>query len=187
MTTNNPPYVPIQHPQHNFVQNAQVCITYICDVPLLSYIPMQTLGGRDHELWPTEHQPGIDSAGPHPAVNHADALPPTRYTNTMGNEGPPHVFILPVFMSPLLTVAVPKSLGQHRGNQGQYQLDADHPTPGITQYIPIDPGPPPPEHYAPAIPVRVVSSTPLPSLCIYSLSYCTSSCRRYPATAPLVT
>jgi len=117
MTTNNPAsYVPIQHPQHNFVQNAQ------------------TLGGRDHEHWSNEHLPGIDSAGPYPAVNYADALPPTRYTSTMGNEDPPHVAI---------------GLGQ-----SQRQLDADHPTPGITQYIPIDPGPGPPqlEQYAPPIP-----------------------------------
>jgi hypothetical protein len=61
-------------------------------------------------------------------------------------------------MHPLLTVAVPKGLGQHRGNQSQLQLDADHPTPGITQYVP---GPPPLEQYAPAIPVRVVSPTHL--------------------------
>jgi hypothetical protein len=79
MTTNNPPYVPtiIQHPQHNFVQNPQVCITYVCDVPLLSYISIQTLGGRDHELSSNEY-PSIDSASAYPVVNHADALPPTR-------------------------------------------------------------------------------------------------------------
>ena len=99
MTTNNPSYVPIQHrdPQHNSVQNAQVCITYyICDVLLLSYISMQTLGGRDHELQSNEHLPGIDSARPYPAVSHADALPPTRYASTMGNEGPPHVAVVSV-------------------------------------------------------------------------------------------
>jgi hypothetical protein len=103
MTTNNPSYVPIQYPQHNFVQDAQVCITYICDVPLLSaqlyyvtYISMQTLGGRNHELWPNEHLPGIDSAGSYPIVNHADALPPTRYTSTVGNENPPHVGIVSI-------------------------------------------------------------------------------------------
>jgi hypothetical protein len=99
MTTNNPSYVPIQHPQHNFVQNAQVCITYICDVPLLSYISIQTLSGRDHEHWSREHLPGIDSAGPYPAVNHADALPPTRYTNTMGNENPPQAIVSVHFIS----------------------------------------------------------------------------------------
>ena len=54
-------------------------------------------------------------------------------------------------------MAVPKGLGQHQGNQIQRQLDAGHPTPGITQYVP---GPPPLERYAPAIPVRVVSPTP---------------------------
>jgi hypothetical protein len=87
---------------------------------------------------------------------------------------------------PLLTVAVQKGLGQHRGNQGQRQLDADQPTPGIIQYIPTDPGPPPLEQYVPAIPVRVVSN-PAPSLCIYSLSYHTSNCRRCPTIAPPVT
>jgi hypothetical protein len=98
--TNNPSYVPIQHPQHNFVQNPQVCITYICDVLLLSHKSMQTLGGRDHELWSNEH-PGIDSAGPYPAVNHAYALPPTRYTSTVGNGDPLHVAIVSVrFISP---------------------------------------------------------------------------------------
>jgi len=57
---------------------------------------------------------------------------------------------------------VSKDLGQHRGNQRP--LDADNPTPGITQYTPIDPGPPLLEQYAPAIPVRVVSSIPRRSL-----------------------
>ena len=82
-------------------------------------------------------------------------------------------------------MAVPKDLGQHRGNQSQRHLDADHPTPRITQYIPIEAGPP--EQYAPPISVRVVSPTPLPSLCIYSLPYCASSCRRCPTTTPPVT
>jgi hypothetical protein len=96
MTTNNTSYVPIQHTQHNFVQNAQVCVTYLCDVPLLSYISIQTLGGRDHEVWSNEHLPGIDSAGPYPAVNHADALPPTRYASTIWNEDPRHVAMVSV-------------------------------------------------------------------------------------------
>jgi hypothetical protein len=69
-------------------------------------------------------------------------------------------------MTPLLTVAVPKGLGQHQGNQSQRQLDADHPAPGITQYVP---GPAPLERYAPAIPVRVISPTPLPSSCAYTV------------------
>ena len=94
--TNNPSYVPIQHPQHNFMQNAQVCIIHICNVLLISYISMQTVGSHDHEVWSNEHLPGIDSAGPYPAVNHADALPPTRYTSTMGNEDPPHVAMVSV-------------------------------------------------------------------------------------------
>jgi hypothetical protein len=97
MTTNSPSHVPTPHLQHTFVQNAQVCITYICDVPLLSHISMlsaQTLDGRDHELWSNERLPGIDSTGPYqpyPAVNHANALSPTRYTNAMRNEDQPHV------------------------------------------------------------------------------------------------
>jgi hypothetical protein len=63
-------------------------------------------------------------------------------------------------MPPSLTVAVPKGFGQRQGDQRQRQLDVDHPTPGVTQYsIPIYPGPPPLEQYAPAIPVRVVSPT----------------------------
>ena len=61
---------------------------------------MQTLGGREHEFWSNEHLPGIQvdpaSDGPYPAVNHADALPPTRYTSAMGNEDPPHVVIVSV-------------------------------------------------------------------------------------------
>ena len=166
--TNNPSYVPIrvQHPQHIFVQNAQVCITYVCDVPLLSHISLQTLGDRDCDLWSNEHLPGIDSAGSqaYPAVNLADALPPTRYTSAMGNEDPPHVAIVSVqFISlhaPLLTVAVSKGFGQS-------QLDADHLTPGgIIQNIPTDPGSPLLEQYAPALPVRVVSPNPAPFSCI---------------------
>ena len=149
-------------------------------------LSMQTLG--EHELRSNEHLPG-DSVGPYPAVNHAGAFPPTTYTSTMGNEGPPYmaivsIHILLVFMPgpPLLTVTVPKGFGQR-------QLDADHPTPGITQYIPTDPGPPPLEQYAPAVPasVRVFYPTPLPSLCICSLSYCASNYRRCPTTTRLVT
>jgi hypothetical protein len=69
------------------------------DVPLLIYVSMQALGGRDHELWSNEHLPGIGSepAGPYPAVNHADhVLPLTSYTNAMGHEEPPHVAIVSV-------------------------------------------------------------------------------------------
>ena len=86
-------------------------------------------------------------------------------------------------MLPLLTVAVSKGPEQYRGNQHQRQLDADYPTPGITQYIP---GPPPLEQYAPAIPVRVVSPTHSLVRIAYSLSYCASNCRTCPTTTPLV-
>jgi hypothetical protein len=69
--------------------------------PLLSYVSTQTLGGRDHQLWSNEHLPDTDSAGPYPAVNHTDALPPTRYTSTMRNEDPPHVAVVSIhFISP---------------------------------------------------------------------------------------
>jgi hypothetical protein len=68
----------------------------MCDVPPLAYITMQTLGGRDRELWSNEYLPGIGSAGPYPAVNHVDAFPPTRYASTMRNEDPPHVAIVSV-------------------------------------------------------------------------------------------
>ena len=156
---------------------------------------MQTLDGRDHELWSNEHLHGIDSAGSYPPVNHADVPPPTRYTRTVGNEDPPPSLVaivdvhLSVFAPPLLTVALPKGLGQRQGNQGQHQLDADYPTPGVTQYNPIDPGPPLLQQYTPTVPVRVVSPTPLHSLRVYSLSYCrgASNCRRCPTTTPPAT
>ena len=56
-------------------------------------LSMQTLG--EHELRSNEHLPG-DSPGPYPAVNHAGAFPPTTYTSTMGNEGPPHMAIVSI-------------------------------------------------------------------------------------------
>lgn len=55
---------------------------------------MQTLGGPNDEHWSNEYLPGTDSTAPYTAVNHADALPLTRYTGTMGNEGPPHMAIV---------------------------------------------------------------------------------------------
>ena len=146
---------------------------------------MQTLGGCDHELWSNGHLPGIDPAGPqaYPTVNHADALPPTRY---MGNEDSPHVAMVSVHFISLHAPFV-NSVSTRKG-LGQHQPDADHSTLGIIQYIPSDPaGPPPPEGYAPAIPVRVVTPTLLPSLCIYNLSYCASNCRGCPTTTPQVT
>ncbi|KAH9989799.1 hypothetical protein BJV77DRAFT_670965 [Russula vinacea] len=44
----------------------------------------QPLGGLDHP-------PGIDSAGPYPAMNHVNALPPTTYTSSMGYDYPSHL------------------------------------------------------------------------------------------------
>ena len=185
MTTNNPAYVPtIQHPQHHFVRNAQVCITFTCGVPLLSHISMQTLGGRDHEVWSNEHPPGIDSAGPYPAVNYADALPPTSHTSTMGSEKPPHVAIVSVhfihLMSPLLTVAVPRALVNVN----------------LTLIITLPAGLP--NIFQLTLVHLRSSSMPLrflyvfsPQLCslpfIYSPSYCASSHRRCPTTTPPVT
>ena len=88
-------------------------------------------------------------------------------------------------MLSLLTVLVPKGLEQHRGNQSQRQHDADYLTPGITQYY--VPGPPPLEQYAPAIPVRVVSQTPLPCNDAYTIFLTVPNYRRCPTTAPPVT
>ena len=55
-------------------------------------------------------------------------------------------------MAPLLTAISPKVLAQ-QGNQSQLQLDGRR-TPGNTQHVPIAPGPPWLEQYAPAFPVR---------------------------------
>jgi len=82
-------------------------------------------------------------------------------------------------------MALLKGLGQHEGHQGRRQFDAGHHVPGITQSIPIAPGPPPLEQYAPGIPVRGVSP-PAPFL-VHSPSYCASDCRRCQPTGLLVT
>ena len=83
---------------------------------------------------------------------------------------------------------MPKGLEHYRGNPGEGQ-DADRPIPGVTQYIPADPGPPPLEQYATATPVRVrvIIPTLLPSFGTYSISYCASDCRRCSTTTPPVT
>jgi hypothetical protein len=185
MTTSNPSYIPIQYPQHNFVQNAQVCITYISDVPLLSHISIQTLGGRDHEVCSIEHLPGIDSAGSYPAVNHADALPPTRYTNIIGNDDPPHVAIvsvnvhLSVVMPPLLTWLCRRALVNvnltpiiplRAGLFSIFQLTLVHlrSSSMLLRFL-------------------YVLSTPLSSLFTCSLSYCASNYRRCPTITLPVT
>jgi hypothetical protein len=58
MTTNNPSYhdVPtIQHPPHNFVQNAQVWITHIYAMfPLLRYIYINADLGLSRPRTPVE-------------------------------------------------------------------------------------------------------------------------------------
>jgi hypothetical protein len=84
-------------------------------------------------------------------------------------------------MAPLLTVTAisPKVLAQ-RGNQSQLQLDGRR-TPGNTQHVPIAPGPPWLEHYAPAFPVR---PPPLSSHARdYGLAYSASSYTKCPTTA----
>jgi len=92
--SDNPSTVPIQCPQYNSAQTAQVSIVdsdarYSLDYSL-SYISLQPLGGLDHELGSTEHLLGIKSTGPHPAMNHPNALPPARYPGNMWYDDPPH-------------------------------------------------------------------------------------------------
>ena len=71
----------------------------------------------------------------------------------------------------LLTKASLKGPAE-QGNQSQRQIDGRR-TPGITQHIPIGPGPPWHEHYAPAIPVRVIRlSTPFPRVHIQPFLLC---------------
>ena len=59
-------------------------------------------------------------------------------------------------MPPLLMATSPKGPGE-QGNQNQLErrLDSDH-IPGITQHIPITPGPPQVDPYAHVIPVCVL-------------------------------
>ena len=68
------------------MQSAQVSVTDACHClnRSLSYMSIQPLGGLDHP-------PGIDSAGPHPAMNYVNALPPTRYNSSMGYDYPSHL------------------------------------------------------------------------------------------------
>ena len=87
--SDNPSSVDIRCPQYNFAQTAQVSIVgsdacYCLDCSLaLSYISIQPLGGLDHELGST--------TGPYPAINHANMLPPARYSDTMWYDDPPHL------------------------------------------------------------------------------------------------
>ena len=127
------------------MQSAQVSITDArhCLNCSLSYMSIQPLGGLDHP-------PGIDSAGPYPAMNHVNALPPTTYTSSMGYDYPSHLVTVRVrfvycLMSSLLTVASSKG-------------PAVAPGPGC--------GPPQLERYAPTIPVRVLPP-PAPFPCTH--------------------
>jgi hypothetical protein len=86
MTTDNPSSVPVQPSQHNSI-SAHVSVTDARHCPncSLSYIQYhQPLGGLDHP-------PGGDSAGSYPTMNYVSALPPTRYTSSMGYDFPPHL------------------------------------------------------------------------------------------------
>ena len=68
------------------MQSTQVSITDArhCLKCSLSYMSIQPLGGLDHPQ-------GIDSAGPYPAMNHVNALPPTTYTSSIGYDYPSHL------------------------------------------------------------------------------------------------
>ncbi len=66
---------------------------------------MQTLGGLDHELWSNEHLPGIYPASPYSTMNHADALPPTSHTSTVGSDDPPHLTIVSVYLPAFIPLA----------------------------------------------------------------------------------
>ena len=108
--TDNSSSVTVQPSQHGPMQRAQVSVTDSSTISLahprilyLSYyhISMQALGCH---VWSNEHPPGINPAGPYPALNYANALPPTRYTSRMGYDDPPHLVIVSVhlqFKNPL--------------------------------------------------------------------------------------
>jgi len=118
--SDNPSAVPIERPQYNFAQT------------------VQGFGGLDHELGSNEHLLGISSAASYPAasMNHANALPPARYSSAM-----------PVYDEPPYLATGP---GGHQGVESQRQLDG-HPTPGMMQRIPFAPGRPRLEYGAPTI------------------------------------
>ena len=78
---------------------------------------------------------------------------------------------LPIFIPPLLMLALSKGPGGHQEIESQRQLDG-HPTSGMTQRIPFSLGPPRFEYDTPAITVRVLSPHLQAFLapCTYSLS-----------------
>ena len=83
----NPSFVPAQPSQYNSTgtQSAQVSVIVChCLNCSLSYVSIQPLGGLDH-------LPVIGSAGPYPAMNYVNPLPPTRYTSSVGYDNPSHL------------------------------------------------------------------------------------------------
>jgi hypothetical protein len=150
---------------------------------LLSYILIQGLGALDHELRSNEHVLSISSAGPYPAtsMNQTNVFPPERYSSAMpvGYDDPLYLATVgvhfPIFIPPLLMVALSKGPGGHQGIESQRRLDG-HPTPGpgMTQHSPFALGPPRLEYDAPAITVRV------PSLHLFSRAL--AACLTMPLT-----
>ena len=153
MTTDNPSSLPqaVQPTQYNFMQSVPVSVADAshCLNCSLSYISIQDFDSLGHL------EPGIDYAGPYPAMNYVNTLPPTRYTNSMGHDNTHHLATVRVRLQfscppPFLTVALLKGPAEQRENQGQGQH---------SQCIPMAPGPHLLAQYAPAIPVRVLPSS----------------------------
>jgi hypothetical protein len=94
MTIDNPSFVPVQPSQYNSTgtQSAQVSVIAChCLNCSLSCVSIQPLGGLDH-------LPGIGSAGPYPAMNYVNPLPPTRYTSSAGYDNPSHLATVSVHL-----------------------------------------------------------------------------------------
>ena len=97
MTIDIPSSVPVQPSQYNstITQSVQVSVIDACHCLncSLSYMSIQPLGGIDH-------LPGISSAGPYPAMNYSNSLPPTRYTSSIGYDNPSHLATVSVRLQP---------------------------------------------------------------------------------------
>ena len=199
MTTDNPFSAPVQPSQYNSMQtqSSQVIATDPCHCLRVNcslfFIPMQALGGLDHELWSNGHLvPGIDSAVPHPAMNYVNAIPPTTYPSNVRYDDPPCLAAVRVYIqsptSHLLTINLPKDPLEQQWNQGQRQFEG-YRTSRITQRI--TPGPPLLEQHPPVTPVCSLPPPPLlPPISFimwtYSRSYCASNCRRRPTIVPTI-
>jgi len=121
--SDNPSSAPVLRSQYNFMQSTKA------------------LGGLDHELRSNVHQPvAIDSAGLEPTVTYVNPLPPTTYTRNV------------VYDNPAYDAHLAIGPAEQQGNPSQYQADGYTGPPGITQSVPIAPGPPRLEPYAPVIP-----------------------------------